>query len=188
MANLLLHICCGPCAIYPVSLLREMGYKITGFFYNPNIYPEEEFLKRKEALYILSERENFEVVYTNYSGEDFFSNFFPNQESVLSQAQRCPKCWEMRLLKTADYAINNGFDLFSTTLLVSPFQDQNKIKMLGEEIAQRYGTIFLYRDFRTGFREAQNKAKELKLYRQNYCGCLYSKMERERKVARNSPK
>ncbi|MCM8765384.1 MAG: epoxyqueuosine reductase QueH [Candidatus Omnitrophica bacterium] len=178
MGNVLLHICCGPCSIYPFSLLKEKGYAITGFFYNPNIYPVEEFLKRRDALYEFSKKENFGIVYFEYLPEDFFAQIEPN----LSQTERCPKCWELRLLKTAAYAQENNFEFFSTTLLVSPYQNQEKIRELGERIAQKYGVKFLYEDFRIGFREAQNRAKEMGLYRQKYCGCVYSKMEREEAI------
>ncbi|MCM8784108.1 MAG: epoxyqueuosine reductase QueH [Candidatus Omnitrophica bacterium] len=178
MEKVLLHICCGPCSIYPFSKLKEEGYQTTGFFYNPNIYPEEEFIKRREALYELSKRENFKIVYLEYLPEDFFTRVDPGIYP------RCSKCWELRLTKTAAYARDNDFGSFSTTLLVSPFQDQSKIKILGEEIADKYKVKFLYYDFREGFHEAQNKAKEIGLYRQNYCGCIYSKIEREERLAK----
>jgi len=178
MSKILLHICCGPCSIYPLSKLREEGWEVVGFFYNPNIYPEEEFLRRRDTLYEFSKRENCEVIYFDYTPEDFFLQIEPN----LPATKRCPQCWALRISKTAQYAQENNFSLFTTTLLGSPYQNHEIIREIGEKIAQKYGVGFLYRDFRMGFWNAQNRAKELNLYRQNYCGCVYSKLEREERI------
>lgn len=173
--KLLLHICCGPCSIYPFSKLRKEDFEIVGFFYNPNIYPEEEFLKRRDALHVFSQREKIPVIYCEYNPEEFFSGI----ESQINKPERCIRCWEMRLLETVKYAKENNFSFYSTTLLISLYQDHEKIRELGENIGRRYGINFLYRDFRIGFRDSQKIAREMGLYRQNYCGCLYSKVERE---------
>ncbi|MCM8778191.1 MAG: epoxyqueuosine reductase QueH [Candidatus Omnitrophica bacterium] len=179
MAKLLLHICCAPCTIYPLSFLKEKGFEVTGFFYNPNIHPEEEFVRRRDALYEFFRREVGEVIYFDYLPEDFFIRIEPE----LSPAERCPQCWRLRLEKTALYAQEHNFDYFSTTLLVSPYQDQAKLRTLGEELSQKYKVKFFFEDFRTGFREAHRKANEWGLYLQKYCGCVYSKLEREEAIS-----
>jgi predicted adenine nucleotide alpha hydrolase (AANH) superfamily ATPase len=178
MLRLLLHICCGPCSIFPFQKLQEEGYEITGFFYNPNIHPEQEFMRRREAISDFVQRQNLKVVYFNYLPEDFFSRISP----ALQKPQRCFSCWELRLTKAALYAKGNHFDLFSTTLLISPYQDHERLREIGEKIAQKEGIEFMSRDFRGGFQDSQNTARELGLYRQKYCGCIYSQIEREEAV------
>ncbi|MCX5656990.1 MAG: epoxyqueuosine reductase QueH [Candidatus Omnitrophica bacterium] len=178
MNKLLLHICCGPCGIYPLRKLQEEGFNMEGFFYNPNIHPEEEFDKRREAVYEFSRKNSFKVNFNDYSPEDFFDKTGPSME----KNQRCLTCWTLRLRKTALFARENKFDCFTTTLLISPYQDQAKIREIGEFIAQEEGINFFYRDFREGFRHSQNMAKEMGLYRQKYCGCIYSQVERQEEL------
>lgn len=173
--KLLLHICCGPCALYPVKeLLRGRFDKITGFFYNPNIHPPSEYKRRKDALSEAFSKIGFEVISPDYRMEDYFRAVFSKEDSP----GRCSLCWELRLSETAGFAKDNGFDAFTTTLLISPYQDHEKIKKIGEEIASKSGVQFYYQDFRPGFKDGQEQAKEENLYRQKYCGCVFSELER----------
>ncbi len=161
--DILLHICCAPCLIYPFKRLKDKGFKISGFNYNPNIYPEAEYNRRKEALVSLSRDLELSVNYSEYLQSDF-----------VQAPGRCIICWSLRLKKTAEYAKENRFSTFSTTLLVSPYQDHELIKQLGSKIAKETGIDFYYEDFRVGFKEAQREAKIKGIYRQKYCGCKYS--------------
>jgi len=168
--DILLHICCAPCLIYPFKRLKDNGFKISGFYYNPNIYPEEEYSRRKEALVSLSRDLELRMDYPEYQQSDFFQAV-SSKENI---PERCIICWSLRLRKTAEYAKKNRFLTFSTTLLVSPYQDHKLIKQLGIKIAKETGLDFYYEDFRFGFKEAQIEAKIKGIYRQKYCGCKYS--------------
>lgn len=166
MSRLLLHICCAPCAIYPLKeeLTPEFD-TIEGFFYNPNIYPVEEYLARRKALEEFSRKENLTVHYPEYHPEEL--------------KKRCKACYRLRLEGTARFARENNFDSFSTTLLISPYQDQETIREIGEEAARKHKVDFYFSNFRRGFHQSQKEAKEMSLYRQKYCGCKYSKEERD---------
>ena len=157
--------------IYPLERLREKGYEVTGFFYNPNIHPFSEYKNRKQAVESL----NTEVVYPEYLPQEFFQEVNGKE----ANPGRCSLCWDLRLRKTAKQAKEKGFQSFSTTLLVSPYQDQELLKNIGNDVAKDEGIDFYYEDFRTGFRDAHNKAKEQGIYCQKYCGCIYSEMERQ---------
>ncbi len=179
--KLLLHICCGPCAVYPVSVLQEEGVEFEGMFYNPNIHPKEEFDRRMENVKKLSEIKGFNVTYFDDFKQQFWENFTGPEEL------RCRICYDIRLDKAAAFARENGFDAFTTTLLVSPYQKHDLLKELGEKAAARYGIEFYYRDFRPGFREGQNQARELGLYRQKFCGCIVSFRQTPVKKQKASP-
>lgn len=168
--DILLHICCGPCLIYPFSRLKSQGFKIKGFFYNPNIYPPAEFSKRKESLDLLSRDLGLNVE----AAENRPSDFFQAIDKKENTPERCLICWSLRLQATASYAKENGLKLFSTTLLVSPYQDHETLKQLGQKIAKDTKVDFYYEDFRPGFRQAYQEAKQRGLYLQKYCGCKYS--------------
>lgn len=168
--EILLHICCGPCLIYPFSRLKDRGFKIKGFFYNPNLYPGEEYGRRKEALEVLSKDLQLELECSEYQESDF-SQAIKDKENI---PQRCVICWSLRLKRTAEHAREKAIPFFSTTLLVSPYQNHQMLKQLGEEIAQETGVDFYYEDFRVGFRQAYKEAKAKGLYLQKYCGCKYS--------------
>ena len=174
MNNLLLHICCAVCLIYPLRKLQEKNFKIKGFFYNPNIHPFSEYIRRKETLEILNSEFKLEIFYPEYKVSDFFRKVNLNEE----KDKRCALCWRLRLENTAEFALNNGFNSFSTTLLVSPYQDHTLIKKIGQEISQAKGIEFYYEDFRSGFKQVHNEAKQKGLYCQKYCGCIYSEIER----------
>ena len=166
--KLLIHICCGPCAVYPVDVVKKEGIEFDGYFYNPNIHPIDEFERRMENVKILSDKENIRVYYDS----EFLQSVW---EEYTDKEKRCKMCYTKRLEKAAKFAKENNFTAFTTTLLVSPYQNHQFIKDLGENLANEYGIEFFYRDFRFGFREGQKKAKEMGLYRQKYCGCIKSK-------------
>lgn len=181
--DILLHICCGPCLIYPFGRLKEQGFKISGFYYNPNIYPVSEYDQRVEALKVLSREFFFDIEYPEYRESDFSQAI--NIPELLSQ--RCVNCWSLRLQKTASQAKKNGFGAFSTTLLVSPYQNHELIKQLGDQIGRKTGVDFYYEDFRSGFKQAQIEAKNRGIYRQKYCGCKHSMKPRLTEQSKRKP-
>lgn len=168
--EILLHICCGPCLIYPFSRLKARGFDIKGFYYNPNLYPSEEYSRRKEALEVLSRDLELKVESPQYRQSDFSRAVNAHENTP----ERCVICWSLRLQKTAKHARENAIPFFSTTLLVSPYQDHRLLKQLGGKIAKETGVDFYYEDFRVGFRQAYKEARTKGLYLQKYCGCKYS--------------
>jgi predicted adenine nucleotide alpha hydrolase (AANH) superfamily ATPase len=171
--NTLIHICCANCAIYPVKMLREQGHSLTGFFFNNNIHPYQEFARRLDTVRDYAEQVSLPVVYDErYLLEDFLG------QVGLSPKTRCDYCYRSRMEETARKAIEEGFDAFTTSLLYSRYQQHEKIRTLGEELARSYGIPFLYQDFRTGWREGIDISKAMGLYRQQYCGCIYSEKDR----------
>jgi len=181
--KVLLHVCCGPCAIHPLDVLKKQGHEVHGFFYNPNIYPEEEFLRRKKAVEQFSQVSGMKINSLAYQLQEYRDAI----KDLNDKQQRCGKCWHLRLRKAAEFAKKNDFDAFTTTLLVSPYQDHDSLKNLGHQIQEAEKIDFLYMDFREGFSEGQNEAKKLNLYRQKYCGCAYSLYENNNKPALNPP-
>lgn len=198
LMRILLHICCAPCAIASIEVLRKEGHEVTGFFYNPNIHPYSEYLKRKDEVEKYSKEVGLVVHYSDYEIENYFQHIFYGMEFQkkfqplkISRSycqrrfscnealkDRCPVCWWLRLEKTANFAKENGSDSFTTTLLGSPYQDHDVIKGICIDIAKRLELGFHYKDFRTRFREAHIKAKSEGIYCQNYCGCVFSEKER----------
>ncbi|MBN2453264.1 MAG: epoxyqueuosine reductase QueH [Candidatus Omnitrophica bacterium] len=172
--NILLHICCAPCSIYPIAELKRQGHRIAGLFYNPNIHPYSEYLKRKSEVEKYSLEAGINVVKGDYDIEKYFQ-FITHNESI---GKRCPACWWIRLEAAAKFAKESAFDAFTTTLLGSPYQDHDTIRAIGEDLAKRDGLKFYYQDFRTGFRDALNTARSKGIYCQNYCGCIFSERER----------
>ncbi len=179
--KLLLHTCCAPCLIYPLERLREEKFEVAGLFYNPNIHPFLEYKNRKQAVTDLSKIENIEINYPEYKPEEFFQAVNKKEDN----SKRCAICWGLRLKNTAQEAKDKGFNYFSTTLLVSPYQDQGSLKKIGEDIAETVGIKFYYEDFRPGFRKAHDEARAGGIYCQKYCGCIYSEVERCRKSERH---
>ncbi len=166
--KLLLHMCCGPCSTYPVQELLKEGFEIQGLFYNPNIHPIEEHSRRKENVEKFSSISKIPVIYN----EEFRQ---AEWESMADKGgARCNRCYSLRMEEAARYAAENGYDAFTTTLLVSPYQKHDLIKEFGELYGRKYGVSFVYRDFRPGFRQGQQLAKDMGLYRQKYCGCILS--------------
>lgn len=171
--SILLHTCCGPCACYSAKRLLEEGLRPTLFFYNPNIHPYQEQKLRLEGFRQLAAYRNLPtVVEPGYELEEFL-------KLVAADAQnRCGECYRLRLSRTAAKAKELNMESFGTTLLISPYQNRELICEIGHELAKEHGLVFHDEDFRPGFRESQNMAKELGLYRQKYCGCIYSEKER----------
>lgn len=174
--KLLLHTCCAPCLIYPLSILKQEGIETRGFFYNPNIHPYSEYTKRFNAVMDYAKEIGLELIAIDsaYSVEDYFREISFKEE----KPQRCNICWTLRLKKTAKIAKENNFDYFSTTLLVSPYQDQGVLRDIGAEVSEEIDVEFYYRDFREGFRASHNEAKSKGIYTQKYCGCIFSERER----------
>lgn len=173
MERLLLHTCCAPCSVYCVELLRSEDIEPVSFWYNPNIHPYQEYKARRDALITYASDIDMElIIRENYGLRDFV-------RAVASHIDnRCRYCYTTRMEETARYAAENGFTAFSTTLLVSPYQDHEGICAAANALADRYGVSFLYRDFRTGFRDGQAKAREHGMYMQKYCGCIFSEEDR----------
>jgi len=172
--NILLHVCCAPCLIYPLEALRSKEHNVAGFFYNPNIHPQTEYISRRQAAEEYAAFAGCRLDVPEYAPEHFFQAVHLRQVPP----DRCMRCWSLRLRQTARHAKESGFDAFCTTLLVSPYQDQAQLKMLGEDIASSEGSVFYYEDFRPGFRKAHAQARAQGIYCQKYCGCLYSQKER----------
>ncbi len=171
--KLLLHCCCAPCAIKPLELLQTAGHEVTAWFYNPNIHPYQEYKKRRDTLISYTGAMGIPlVVQDDYALESFLRQVAQKPEN------RCPQCYRIRLEEAAKAAKAIGMDAFSTTLLISPYQKHELLKETGESLGATYGIPFYYEDFRPVFRAGQQKAKELELYRQGYCGCVYSEKER----------
>ena len=168
--KLLMHTCCAPCSVYCIDSLRNEGIEPTVYWFNPNIHPYMEYKARRDCLKEYTKSINVEAIFEEDYGLDEFC-----KNVVCDLQNRCQNyCYKVRLEQTAKYAKEHGFDAISTTLLVSPYQKHDILKMQGEEIAKKYGLDFLYRDFRVGFREGQAKARDLGLYMQKYCGCIFS--------------
>jgi hypothetical protein len=174
--RILLHICCAPCSIYPVSVLRGENFAVHGFFYNPHIQPYQEFDRRLQTLRIFAESEDLPLIYrSDYDPETFF------RQVAFRETSRCLYCYSLRLEAAAGLAKRSRFDAFTTTLLYSKHQKHEIIVSIAEEASRKHGIDFLYRDFRSGWKEGRQKAKDLGMYRQQYCGCVYSEMERFKK-------
>lgn len=171
--KLLLHTCCGPCGIFPLRSLRASGHNVTGFFYNHNIHPYQEYLARLKAARSMAEQEALPlIVRDEYALEEFLSNVAAEPE------KRCSYCYLSRMRATAEAAVAQGFEAFTTSLLYSRYQRHEEIRIIGESLAGEYGIVFHYEDFRTGWQEGIRLSKEMGLYRQQYCGCVYSEKER----------
>lgn len=171
--KLLLHICCGPCSVFPVAKLREDGHELQGYFFNPNIHPFKEFERRRDTLldYAMAERLPL-IVDDRYLLEDFLA------QALRTDRIRCEACYGMRLHEAAAAAKRAGCDAFTTTLLVSPYQKHDLIRAAGESAAEAAGIPFHYEDFRPGWQEGVRISRERQMYRQPYCGCIFSEKER----------
>jgi predicted adenine nucleotide alpha hydrolase (AANH) superfamily ATPase len=169
----LLHVCCANCAIYPIKTMREDGLEVMGFYYRHNIHPYTECLKRQEALEAYAEQINLKVIYqAGYDLEGFIRNV------AFRESERCNYCYHDRLRSTALLAKRGKFDYFSSTLLYSKHQKHELIRSMGESIGKSVGVPFLYHDYREGWKEGIECSKQMGLYRQHYCGCIYSEKER----------
>jgi len=171
--NILLHVCCGPCALYPLKQLREKGHQVTGFFYNHNIHPYQEYCRRRDAARQMADATGLPlIIHDRYDLETFLSNVASAPE------KRCEYCYASRLRASAAVAAEQGFDAFTAALLYSRYQQHDRIRELGELIGKEFNVPFYYEDFRGGWQEGIVVSKQLGLYRQQYCGCIYSEKER----------
>jgi len=171
--RILLHICCAPCTIYPLRVLREGGGEVFGAFINPNIHPYQEYRKRLETLEVYAGQEELPVLRKEaYPMEEFL------RQVAFREEERCRYCYTLRLTQAAETARRDRFDAFTTTLLYSRFQKHGLIRSIAESVAVQHGIPFLYRDFREGWSEGVRISKEVGMYRQSYCGCIYSEKER----------
>lgn len=174
--KLLLHICCAPCSAACIKVLRKEEIDVTGYWYNPNIHPFKEYESRLNALKEYSKMIDLNVVYNDYYG---LKEFTKNVVNILDN--RCGYCYLTRLENTALYASQNGYDAFSTTLFISPYQKHDLVKKICENLSKKYNIKFLYRDFRPYYYEGKTMFKETGLYMQKYCGCVFSEEERYQK-------
>jgi len=176
--KLLLHCCCAPCAVACINNLADNGITPSLFWYNPNIHPFTEYQSRRDALIAFAAAKELCLEMDDEYG---LRSFLQCVHSKTETPERCGLCYRLRLEKTAVYAAEHGFDSFSTSLLISPYQQHEVIRRIGEELAAHYGVLFLYRDFRSLFREGQSQARALGLYMQKYCGCIFSEAEKREK-------
>ena len=173
MDKVLLHSCCAPCSVYCIDTLRTEGIEPTSLWFNPNIHPYQEYKARRDTLLSYGESIGVTVnVLEDYGLREFV------RAVVEDIDHRCAHCYTIRLGTAAKYASEHGFEAFTSSLLISPYQNHDLLKVVGEQMGKQYGVEFLYRDFRPGFREGQAKARELGLYMQKYCGCIFSEEDR----------
>ena len=170
--TVLLHVCCAGCSTESIRRLSEEGFKVTGFFYNPNIHPEKEYQKRKGDLNIVRKEFSIDIIEGAYHLDKWFE-FIKGHENDREGGERCGLCFEMRLKEAYRVMLDRGFDFFTTTLTISSHKNSGIINNIGKEIG---GDRFLSRDFKKkdGFKKSVMASKELGLFRQNYCGCVYS--------------
>ncbi|MDR1839062.1 MAG: epoxyqueuosine reductase QueH [Treponema sp.] len=179
--KLLVHCCCAPCSVMCVSSLKneDSHTECELFWYNPNIHPYTEYKARRDSLSLFAANENLKLTMPDeYGLRVFLQAVFPEIKETRQIQGRCKKCYSMRLEKTAAAAAEKKFDAFTTTLLISPYQNHDEIRRIAEELAAKYGVDFLYRDFRPLFREGQAQARARGFYMQKYCGCIFSEEER----------
>ena len=178
----LLHICCAPCANQCIEVLRADGLEVTGFWYNPNIHPFTEYRERRNCLREYAATIDLPLVEQNdYALRPFVRAVAEDIEN------RCGKCYEMRLQEAARQAARLGFDSFTTSLFISPYQNHELMREIGERAAFEHGVKLEYRDFRPYFKAGQEKARELGFYMQKYCGCVFSEEERYLKKSKIIP-
>ena len=181
--KLLLHACCGPCSSYVIEYLSNF-FDITIYYYNPNTYPEEEFARRLTELnrFIKEFNNNqIKVIEKEYNPQEFYTNI-RGLEHLGERSIRCYNCYELRMKESATYAKNNNFDYFTTTLSISPYKNADWINEIGIKLEKEIGIKYLYSDFKkkNGYKRSIELSKEYDMYRQEYCGCVYSKQEREK--------
>lgn len=183
--SLLLHSCCAPCSSYVLEYLSQF-FKITIFYYNPNISDEEEYYRRVEEQQKLMKqmplKNPVDFILGSYQPELFYQ-IAKGLEQVPEGGERCFRCYELRLEETAKLAKERGYDYFTTTLSISPLKNAGKLNELGEKLSQHYNIPYLYSDFKkkNGYKRSIELSREFDLYRQDYCGCIYSKVEQEKR-------
>ncbi len=173
--RLLVHTCCCHCAAYTLLSFREQGYLVSALWYNPNIHPFAEHEARRKALVSLVNKFDVPLIeIERYDMPEYFRRVAGHED------ERCKHCYEIRLARAAEAAIAKGFEAFSSTLLISPWQKHELIRETGERIAREKGIPFIYADLRKHYSDSRRITKPLNLYRQQYCGCIYSEWERYR--------
>ena len=178
----LMHICCAPCANMPIEVLRTDGIEVAGFWYNPNIHPFTEYRARRNCLQDYAKAIELPLIMKDEYG------LRPFVREVAEDIEgRCVKCYEMRLFETAKTAAEGGFDSFTSSLFISPYQNHELMREVAERAAREYHVEFLYRDFRPYFKPGQERARELEMYIQKFCGCIFSEQERYLKKSKIIP-
>lgn len=181
--TLFLHSCCAPCSSYVLEYLSEY-FRITVFYYNPNIYPDEEYYKRvreqKDFIVKFPAKHSIDFVEGSFDKETFYE-MAKGLEDVPEGGERCFSCYELRLMEAAKYAKERKMDYFTTTLSISPLKNATKLNEIGQRLEQEYGVRYLVSDFKkkNGYKRSVELSKEYGMYRQDYCGCVFSKRERE---------
>jgi predicted adenine nucleotide alpha hydrolase (AANH) superfamily ATPase len=173
MRKLLIHVCCAHCAAYTIEYWRQQGYDVSGYWYNPNIHPYLEHQYRLESMQTLAQELKLPMIVAE--GYDIIEYF---RRVVGHESERCRYCFDLRLSKTAETARQNGFNAFTSTLLISPHQKHDTLREIGNKISDEEGIEFLYADLRKRYSDSRHMTKPLNLYRQQYCGCVYSEWER----------
>jgi len=177
MNKVLIHVCCAHCAAYTAAYWRQQGYDVGGFWYNPNIHPYTEHQQRLESMKSLAQDIDLPLIIAK--GYDVIEYF---RRVAGHETERCRHCFDLRLTRTAETAYNNGFNAFTTTLLISPHQKHDIIRETGDKIAEEHSVEFLYADLRKRYSDSRHMTKPMNLYRQQYCGCIYSEWERYAEV------
>ena len=177
--KLLLHACCAPCVTVPMERLQA-DFEVSCFFYNPNIHPAEEHSKRLAEIQNLAKKLDLQIIIHRYDSERWFE-LVKGLEDEPERGARCKICFHMRLEQTAQYARQHGFDIFTTTLTLSPHKNAALINQLGAELGKRYQIEFLAADFKKkdGFKRSIELSDRHNLYRQTYCGCIFSRRDRK---------
>jgi len=177
--KILFHICCAPCAVYPFLKLKEEFDEVMGFWYNPNIHPFLEYQRRLKAVRTWAEKQKTRIIYQDeYDLKGFL------RRVVYRESERCFFCYQMRLEKTAIFARRGKFDYFGSTLLFSPHQKRDLFKEIAEAVGREYGVTPYLKSMEGGWRKSMELSRKMKLYHQEYCGCIYSEEERYRKSDR----
>ncbi len=172
--DLLLHMCCAPCTTYSAGRFNNLGFSVHGYFFNPNIHPCAEFKKRMQELKNYCQLEGIPLATSeDYQPEQYHAAICGSSDG------RCFNCYSIRLNEAARMAKDMGFANYATTLAISPYQDHDLLRQAGETAAARFGVNFVYHDLRPGYRESIEISRRLGLYRQSYCGCVYSEKERQ---------
>jgi epoxyqueuosine reductase len=180
--TLLLHICCGPCSTASIEQLRQHGFDVTGFWYNPNVHPLSEHELRRQCVSDYAPVVNLPMIeWPGYDMPAYFRAVAGHEDST----ERCAICYRLRLARAAQVAQERGFDAFTTTLLISPYQQQSLIRQIGEEQGQLHHMEFYFENLRRGWKDRGQLSRDHGLYQQKYCGCLYSEWEASQSRARH---
>jgi predicted adenine nucleotide alpha hydrolase (AANH) superfamily ATPase len=185
--RLLLHCCCGPCAVEVADHFRTLGDEVVGWFFNPNIYPEAERRLREQTLAEAAARIEMPLLSAGpgMTLEEFLAVLVPPRAESRSGV-RCAACYQLRLEATAREAAASRCEAFSTTLLISPYQDMEAIREAGLRAGERHGVVFRFEDLRERYPDSCRRSRAMGLYRQNYCGCLFSALERAERRSRRA--